>query len=266
MQSNNNQETLIDLAPYIRAIWKHKWLILGLLLLSVAVSLALHWREKPIYIAIAHIRVGKVWDSPVGDPNVIAELITKPPFLLRLNEKLSKKRNIDVLSQAVTAEKLEAGKARARYVYLVRLTGRGATPELAQELVTATAEEVIAESNVIFDKAYEAYQKREKELQAKLEQLKTFEANIAPAELYGKHLELQLLTQELGEIQINNQSPLKTFRTSLAEEVEPAKQIPNTSIYKLGLMVSATTLAIGILIALALEFGWPVVKEATRRN
>lgn len=268
MQSNNNQETsLIDLAPYIRALWKHKWLIVVLVLLSIVITLALHFREKPSYIATAHIKIGKVWDSPIGDPNVIAELVTKPPFLLRVNEKLSKKRNIDVLSRAVTAEKLEAGRGRARYVYLVRLTGKGASQELAQELVKSTAEQVIAESNRVFDQAYQAYEKQEKDLQAKIEELKTKSAaNLSPTELYEKRLELQLLEQELGQIQINNQSPLKTFRTALAEELEPAKQIPTSNLYKLLVMASATALALGILIALALEFGWPIVKEVTRRS
>jgi Chain length determinant protein len=268
MQSNNHQETsLIDFAPYIRAVWKHKWLIAILVLVSVVITVALHWREKPSYMAIAHIKVGKVWDLPVGDPNVISELITKPPFLLRLNEKLSKKRNIEALSRAVTAEKLEAGKGRARYVYLVRLTGKGASPELAQELVKTTAEQAIEESNRVYDEAYQVYEKREKDLQTKIEELKTKNsANLVPTELYEKRLELQLLEQELGEAQINNQSPLKTFRTALAEEIEPAKEIPTSNIYKLLVMATATVLAIGVLIALALEFGWPIVKEATRRE
>ncbi|MBI4853406.1 MAG: hypothetical protein HY819_16555 [Acidobacteria bacterium] len=268
MQSNNQDLSLIDLAPYIRAIWKYKWLIIILPLISVTITLVLSLREKPSYIATAHIKIGKVWDLPVGDPNIIAELVTKSPFLLRVNEKLSKKRNIDVLSRAITAEKLEAGKGRARYVYLVRLTGRGASPELAEELTKATAEQVIFESNQIFDKAYTAYENREKELKKKIEELKTSatSTNLSPTELYEKRLETELLETELSETQINNQSPLKTFKTAFAQEIEPAKQVPSPNVYKFLAMAASTALALGVLIALALEFGWPFLKEAVRRN
>lgn len=268
MPSNNPEIALIDIAPYIRAIWKYKWLIIVLVVLSLVITLVLNSREKPTYVAAAHIKIGKVWDLPVGDPNVVVELVTKTPFLLRVNEKLSKKRNIDVLKRAVTAEKLEAGKGRARYVYLVCLIGRGATPELAEELTKMMAEQVIIESNLIFDKAYLDYENREKELKAKLEDLKTkiIASNTSPTELYEKRLEIRLLEEELGETEINNKSPLKTFRTALAEEIEPAKQIPGSNLYKLLAMAVGTTMAVGILIAIALEFGWPFLKEATRRN
>lgn len=263
---NNQEVVLIDFAPYIRALWKYKFLIIALLALAVVVTLVLNSREKITYMAIAHIKIGKVWDLPVSDPNIVAELTTKTPFLLRVNEKLSKKRNVDVLYRAITAEKLEAGKGRARYVYLVRLTGKGASPELAQELVKTVADQVIAESDLVFDKAFSAYELREKELQTKLEELraKTSSSNLSATELYEKHLEIRLLEDELGETQVNNKSPLKTFRTALAEEIEPAKQVPGSNVYKLLVMVVGTTLAVGILTALALEFGWPFLKETIR--
>jgi LPS O-antigen subunit length determinant protein (WzzB/FepE family) len=268
MQSNELQEiTLIDIAPYIRAVWKYKWLIIAFLAISISITLALHLQEKPSYLATAHIRIGKVWNDPVGDPNVIAELVTKAPFLLKLNERLPKKSNINSLSQAITAEKLEAGKGRARYVYLIKLTARAKQPEKAQELVKATAEQVIAESNLVFDAAYSAYDKREKEQEAKLAELKNkiSQPNITPTELYEKRLELQLLEQELFDIKNNNQSVLKTFRTSLAEEIEPAQQIPGSNIYKKLLIAIGLSFAIGVLISLTLEFGWPMLKEI-RRN
>lgn len=268
MQPNDYQETiLIDLAPYIRTIWKYKWLIVLLLLVSTAITLILHLQQKPSYLATAHIRIGKVWNEPVGDPNVIAELVTKPAFLLKLNERLTKKSNITSLSQAITAEKLEAGKGRARYVYLIKLTARAKQPEKAQELVKATAEEVIAQSNLVFDTAYAAYEQREKEQEAKLIELKNkiSQPNTAPTELYEKRLELQLLEQELFDVKTNNQSILKTFRTALAEEVEPAEEIPGANIYKRLLMAMGLTFAIGVLISLTLEFGWPMLKDA-RRN
>lgn len=260
MQSNTSEENiLLDIAPFIRAIWKHKWLIVALLLLAVAVSSFLFYREKPIYQVSADIQLGRVWNEPVIDANVIVELANKTPFLLRVNERLEKKKNIGVLTRAIKAEKLEAGKGRARYVYLVRLTVKAANAEQAQELIKAASEQLIAESNQAFEKAIAVYENRKKELEAKLTLLNE-KASTNPTELYEKRLEQELLAQQIAEIEINNK--LKTFPSALADEIEPAKLVQGSNIYKIFLINLAIAFAIGVLLALSLEFVLPIVKKA----
>jgi len=264
MQSNTSQENiLLDIAPFIRAVWKHKWLIVGLLLLAIAVSSFLYYREKPIYQVSADIRLGRVWNEPIVDANVVVELANKTHFLLRVNERLEKKKNIGVLTRAIKAEKLEAGKGRARYVYLVRLTVKAANAEQAQELIKAASEQLIAESNQVFDKAIAVYESRKKELESKLTLLKEKAASITtPVELYENRLEQQLLAQQIAEIETNNKSPLKTFPSALADEVEPVKLAQGSNIYKIFLINLAIAFAIGVLLALSLEFVLPIVKKA----
>ncbi|MBK7996139.1 MAG: hypothetical protein IPK14_23010 [Blastocatellia bacterium] len=262
MQSNTSEENiLLDIAPFIRAIWKHKWLIVGLLLLAVAVSSFLYYREKPIYQVSADIRLGRVWNEPVVDANVAVELANKTAFLLRVNERLEKKKNIGVLTRAIKAEKLEAGKGRARYVYLLRLTVKAANAEQAQELIKAASEQLIAESNQAFEKAITVYENRKKELEAKLTLLNE-KASTSPTELYEKRLEQELLAQQIAEIEINNKSPLKTFPSALADEIEPAKLVQGSNISKILLINLAIAFAIGVLLALSLEFVLPIVKKA----
>lgn len=262
MQSNTSEENiLLDIAPFIRAIWKHKWLIVGLLLLAVAVSSFLYYREKPIYQVSADIRLGRVWNEPVVDANVAVELANKTAFLLRVNERLEKKKNIGVLTRAIKAEKLEAGKGRARYVYLLRLTVKAANAEQAQELIKAASEQLIAESNQAFEKAITVYENRKKELEAKLTLLNE-KASTSPTELYEKRLEQELLAQQIAEIEINNKSPLKTFPSALADEIEPAKLVQGSNISKILLINLAIAFAIGVLLALCLEFILPIVKKA----
>lgn len=262
MQSNTSEENiLLDIAPFIRAIWKHKWLIVGLLLLAVAVSSFLYYREKPIYQVSADIRLGRVWNEPVVDANVAVELANKTAFLLRVNERLEKKKNIGVLTRAIKAEKLEAGKGRARYVYLLRLTVKAANAEQAQELIKAASEQLIAESNQAFEKAIAVYENRKKELEAKLTLLNE-KASTSPTELYEKRLEQELLAQQIAEIEINNKSPLKTFPSALADEIEPAKLVQGSNISKILLINLAIAFAIGVLLALSLEFILPIVKKA----
>lgn len=262
MQSNTSEENiLLDIAPFIRAIWKHKWLIVGLLLLAVAVSSFLYYREKPIYQVSADIRLGRVWNEPVVDANVAVELANKTAFLLRVNERLEKKKNIGVLTRAIKAEKLEASKGRARYVYLLRLTVKAANAEQAQELIKAASEQLIAESNQAFEKAIAVYENRKKELEAKLTLLNE-KASTSPTELYEKRLEQELLAQQIAEIEINNKSPLKTFPSALADEIEPAKLVQGSNISKILLINLAIAFAIGVLLALSLEFVLPIVKKA----
>ncbi|MBL8196622.1 MAG: hypothetical protein JNM06_22710 [Blastocatellia bacterium] len=262
MQSNTSEENiLLDIAPFIRAIWKHKWLIVGLLLLAVAVSSFLYYREKPIYQVSADIRLGRVWNEPVVDANVAVELANKTAFLLRVNERLEKKKNIGVLTRAIKAEKLEAGKGRARYVYLLRLTVKAANAEQAQELIKAASEQLIAESNQAFEKAITVYENRKKELEAKLTLLNE-KASTSSTELYEKRLEQELLAQQIAEIEINNKSPLKTFPSALADEIEPAKLVQGSNISKILLINLAIAFAIGVLLALCLEFILPIVKKA----
>lgn len=262
MQSNTSEENiLLDIAPFIRAIWKHKWLIVGLLLLAVAVSSFLYYREKPIYQVSADIRLGRVWNEPVVDANVAVELANKTAFLLRVNERLEKKKNIGVLTRAIKAEKLEAGKGRARYVYLLRLTVKAANAEQAQELIKAASEQLIAESNQAFEKAITVYENRKKELEAKLTLLNE-KASTSSTELYEKRLEQELLAQQIAEIEINNKSPLKTFPSALADEIEPAKLVQGSNISKILLINLAIAFAIGVLLALSLEFVLPIVKKA----
>lgn len=75
-------------------------------------------------------------------------------------------------------------------------------------------------------------------------------------------MEQELLAQQIAEIEINNKSPLKTFPSALADEIEPAKLVQGSNISKILLINLAIAFAIGVLLALSLEFVLPIVKKA----
>lgn len=241
----------IDLAPLLRALWKYKWFIAIVVIGATAIAGLLVWREKSLFVATADIRVGRIWNEPIEDVNILLEKINGQPFQARLAERMDRKR-ADAL--AISAERLEAGKGRARYVYLLRLSAKAARPEKAQEILDAAVAQVLEESDKKFADTYAVYQNRENELKAKIEAQKTAMAqtNIAPQELYSKRIELQLQEQELAEMSINN-APLKTFHTTRVEDNSPAKHIARSSTYRRIAMVAAGALAFAILAVLAFE-------------
>jgi uncharacterized protein involved in exopolysaccharide biosynthesis len=255
-----------DLAPYIRAIWKRKWFITVIVLLSAAISLTLGLREPKVFAATALIKVGRIWSEPVEDPYILTEIMNSQPFLARVSERLSGNRRPKELASALSAERLEGGRARNRYVYLIRITARGGTPEEAKELAKAAADQTIEESQKKFDAAFPAYEARSKTLKEKLDSLKSALASAGSSSSLGsleaERLELQLVEQQLFETEMNNQSPLKTYRTQLAEEITAPKAVPGQNILKNLAMTTAAALAVALLGALALEFGLPVLKQS----
>lgn len=264
MQTDKS-ELMIDLAPYIRAIWQRKWLVVSMVLVSLIATLAWGRREKTVYQATAHIRIGRVWNEPVSDANVLIELADGDPFLARVRKRLSSKHSVAKLARQIKAERLEAGKGRSRYIYLVSLTSQADSPELAQELVQAAADQVLADSNQSFDTASALYLEREKELTQKVKDLKESVTKInSPTELYERNLEIQLAEQALAECQLNNRSPLKTFRTQLADQIERAEALPHPNLSKRLLFVGATSLAVALLTALSLAFVIPLLKTAVK--
>jgi LPS O-antigen subunit length determinant protein (WzzB/FepE family) len=253
-----------DIAPYIRAVWRRKWFIISIVLLVAAISLILGLREPRVYASTALIKVGRIWNEQIEDPYVVTEIINSQPFLSRLGQRLSTKQKPRALSQALTAERLEGGKARNRYVYLIRLTARGSTPEEAKELVRAAADQIIEQTAEKFESAYPVYTAREKALQERIDTLKaTISSAGSPtslAAIEAQRLDLQSIEKELFETQLNNQSPLKTYRTQLAEEISAPRVVPGVDIYKRVLMSAASAFAMALLGALVLEFGLPVLK------
>src|SRR5262245_9306397 len=254
-----------DLAPYIRALWKRKWFITVIVLISVAAGLTLSLREPKIYASTALIKVGRIWNEPVEDPYILTEVMNSQPFLARVSERLSSKRRPKELASALSADRLEGGKARNRYVYLIKITARGQIPDEAKELAKAASDQIIEESQKKFEAAFPAYADRSKTLKEKLDTLKTALASTGSsslAALEANRLELQLVEQQLFEAEMNNQSPLKTYRTQLAEEIAAPKALPGQNILKNLAMTAAAALAVALLGALALEFGLPVLKQS----
>jgi len=76
--------------------------------------------------------------------------------------------------------------------------------------------------------------------------------------LDAERLELQSIEHELAETQLNNQSPLKTYRTQLAEEIAPPKTVPGANALKRTAVAAIAAFAIALLGALAIEFGMPI--------
>jgi hypothetical protein len=100
------------------------------------------------------------------------------------------------------------------------------------------------------------------------QQISAAKANIAaassPTALYAEKLALVTLEQQLAELQINNQSPQKTFRTTLAEEIAPAQPVAQTSLWRQLALNGLVGLAVGLLGSWLLE--WSQLNADLRRT
>lgn len=248
---NSTREDGFDLAPVLRALWRRKLLIAIVTLLAAAAAFALTLQEPHVYSATALIKPGRIWNDPVEDAYALAEIINSSAFLNRVNERLANKRNAEALTRALSAEKLEGGRARARYVYLLRISARGATPAEATELIEAAVAEVLARGEKSFNAAIPAYAERERRLQERIA------AARAGAELLA-------LERELADAELNNSSPLRTHKTELAEEIEPPKLMPRANALKRTAVGGAAGFALAVLAALALELVIPRVSREGR--
>jgi hypothetical protein len=259
--NNSVSEFAIDVAPYLRASWRRKGFIILIVGFALVVAGVQQLRHRPLYLASADVQLAQVWDEFVEDPNIVLEKVNGPMFRQRVSRRLGR----DATTVNVTAERLESGRGRGRYIYLLRLSAQAARPENAVNIVQAAVAQLQEESNQRFTAALAVYTARATALE---KQIRTAKENLAtvgnPNAFYAEKLVLVTLEQQLAELEINNHAPQKTFPTALTEEIAPARQLPQTGIWRRLALNGLIGLAVAMLGSWLLE--WTAIAAELRRE
>ncbi|MBL8148811.1 MAG: hypothetical protein JNN15_02660 [Blastocatellia bacterium] len=247
----------VDLAPLLNAAWKRRYLILFILVVANLATFLFTFQQAPTYSTKALIKIARVWGEPVEDPYILTELISGKEFLKDLSQKLDKKESPKNLAKIVSVQRLEGGKAKSRYVYLIKLSATSSESQKTKEIVEKAATLAVEKLNQKFEKVFQSYSDREKELRSRIEEVSS---KVDSEHLIMKKLELESLRLELSNVELNNRSELKTYRASLIEPVDEPEEIAGKSRWSQLVVANLAAFALAILVALVLEFGLPIVK------
>lgn len=191
--------------------------------------------EPQIYSAYALVRLGRVWGEPVEDPYLLTEVAGSKKSLQQVSKRLQSRVKPEELARCLQFRRLEGGKARARYVYLIKVEATSETPELAEQIAHSAAEQLIARADRKFEPALEAARSREHELEAKLKSLSSQERE-----------EVMEIERQLSEVRLHSQSPLRTYHSEIVEEGS-AEPLPRRN----RLRIVATGALAGLLLGLS---------------
>ena len=132
-ESDSSQIQQPELRKYLTVIRKRKWTIGLVVLLGIAISLALSFRETPLYRAEARVLVAAVpGDETPPDVVTEAELINSDPVAELVKEEIGTDLSINALLSGLSVDPLPESD-------VVRLAYVAAEPEFAQQAATAFA-------------------------------------------------------------------------------------------------------------------------------
>lgn len=223
----------LDTSLLLSIFWKRRLLIISLAVLAATTAAIATFYEPQLYSAHVLVRLGRVWGEVVEDPYVLTEVASGQKFLEQVSKLLQYRVKPAQLARNLQVRRLEGGKARARYVYLIKVEATSEAPELAEQIARVAAEQLIVRADRRFDAALEAARSRERQLESRLKSL-------APEENREEAYELE---RQLSEVRLNSQSPLRTYHSEIVEE-SPAEPLARRSRLR--------TIAIGALAGLLL--------------
>ena len=197
----------IRLDSLFKWVWRGKWLILFLVLLSVGVAVAMGLRQPELYSSIALIEIGRVWGKPLKDIYVTVETANSPGFAQDVAAKTGLSRS---QLNRVQVGALETGVPHSIYPILIRVTARTQNAEESVRLAQAVADEIIARHEKIFDESIAPHLDRQRQLEQQLTSLGS-----TPAD---RDFAFNLQT-ELQEVKASNSSPTSTEKTHLIEKI-----------------------------------------------
>lgn len=206
----------ISLDRYFAALWRAKWLIIILTVLTGAVVAVIEFNEPTLYTSSSLIEVGRVWKEPLEDAYTTAEIAGSGGFLQELASQSG--LNPGRLKRSIKADVIQGGPRRAQYPILVRITATTDNSDESVRLAQVVADEIIKRHDALFDKAITPHLEQQEQIE---QRLKTLSSQSTPA---ASELEIKL-NAELYEVKASNQSPTLTEKTRLAAPIVPGANI-----------------------------------------
>lgn len=155
----HHEEDEIDLRDYIEVLWRRKWSIFVIFLISVVVAGVISFIISPTYQAKNLVELGSIKDKPLQSPSEIGAVLKKDVVLDKIKEKLeqplelSEDVNSSAISNMFSIDKLEEnGEAK-----FIEIAGKAQTPEKAVLVVKAVTDILLEYHDLIFEEAEKTY-------------------------------------------------------------------------------------------------------------
>lgn len=155
----HHEEDEIDLRDYIEVLWRRKWSIFIIFLISVVVAGVISFIIPPTYQAKNLVELGSIKDKPLQTPSEISAVLKKDVVLDKIKEKLEQPLELSgdinnkTVSNMFSVNKLEEnGEAK-----FIEISGYAQTPENAVLVVKKVTDVLLEYHGLIFEEAEKTY-------------------------------------------------------------------------------------------------------------
>jgi len=284
-------ERELNLLPYLKVLWKRKFIILGGTMICLIAATLLHFALPKTYEVSALIEIGKVWDTPSNNPYILSEMINSAPFLEEIRHKLGWNKSLKQVMSLVEARAVEIKLTRntgeePRRPPLLMLKTRGSSRQEAVTLAKTISDLIIERDRKRFGEALEIRKRQERVLRDKLttieKEVNEMKVNFnslkdkrdtRPSEILLLQSGIQSREEtsldymrELGNYEYKTNSPIDSYPTHLMNEITPPRE-PIAPSLTLNLLIALSAgVLISIVAAFALEYRRPAIKEMIRER
>jgi capsular exopolysaccharide synthesis family protein len=175
-----NQTNELDIIWIINVLWRRKWLIVGLVLLSLIVSVLVMNNLPPVYKATATIMIDQSESGSISEYSMLmagerlaltySQIITSRPILEQVIFDLDLKSTIEELENKITVQPVSDTQ-------LIKITVTNTSPYQVFMIANAIAETFIG---YIDDLAAENYAQALNDVQQRIDQMQTEIDSILP--------------------------------------------------------------------------------------
>jgi uncharacterized protein involved in exopolysaccharide biosynthesis len=250
-----------DAVGDLTALWRARWLLLGITLTAAIAGLVLSYFVPPTYESEANIRVGQVFGRPLENGYAVAALIGSEGFRTQLEQVLGQM----IPRRSVRAETVEGGVGAAAQPAYVKVSARGDSADaawsLAQKIVELLTErhQRDYEASVSKNRAYQntlgtqikGIEHALTEMEATLGRMRQNPGVSAPAilllqgQVEEKQTQLLAFAKELRDSEI-----AEATETWPTQALAPPPR-PRGPTWPVGLVVTAISTGFGLVAAIA---------------
>lgn len=221
----------VEFIDYLLVIWDRRWLVCGGTVLFMGLAGGASLLLPEVYESNLDLKVGRVWDTPVEEPQQVAVLMNSDSFLKIVKETLGLRKSVHQMKRDRTIVAEVAGPPT-----LISVVTRGSTPEEAAGVAQAAARVIIEQHHARFEEQMEEQKRYESELAEKMDEVrkgierlnaileshqKQSEVDapaviLLQAQLEQKELQLMTFAREAMDVRVKNRSTIHSETTRVA--------------------------------------------------
>jgi capsular exopolysaccharide synthesis family protein len=143
----------VQIREYLQILWRRKWIILLVLVVTVGVVAAGTWMMTPVYSASAVVRIAQVQDNSVGSyvslqyaekvMNTYEYLLTSRPYMEKVVQRLDLPISPGSLASSVSVEAVPSSE-------LMKISVESTNPQVARDVANSLATALVEEGQQIY--------------------------------------------------------------------------------------------------------------------